>query len=109
MNRGYEQILFLEIDKDSIEYVQDTEGDFYEINHDKHTFNFLWDWDAINTIRELLWKLEDYDDLYFMDFDLVNALYEDYESEDNLEGFWKLYTFLHLERFNHYIFDEHFE
>lgn len=106
MNRGYEQVLFIELDKHSLEFVQDTEGDCYKIDHDMHTFNFLWDWDAMNTIREMLCSLEDFDDLYFIDFDLVNSLYEDYEAEDNLERFWRLYTFLHLERFNSYIFDE---
>ena len=104
----YTQVLFiLDIHGDSIEFVTDDDGDLYKINHDKHTFQYIWDYDAMNTIMDYLYEIEDYSDLCYAESQMVNAIYED--MEDNPEGFWRLYTHLHLDRFNQDLFDEHFE
>lgn len=106
----YDVVLDLSRNNELLQVVTDCDNDAYIFNHENGTFHFIWDWDFINYVNNLLLSLVDGDVVWDMDYDLIEELYRNVEGDDEEERiFWEMFTYLHLERFNQAIFDEHFE
>lgn len=100
MQRSYD--IVLDYTKSDVLYqiVTDIDGDAYILNHDRGRFDFIWDWDFMNTVIQELESLDETrDDVWYIDYDLLDEVWKCFENDDE-ERFWKLYDRLGLEEFN---------
>lgn len=107
MMQSYDVVLDLTRHDELLQVVTDCDGSGYLVNHEKGTFSYIWDWDFLNTVENLLYSLVDGDTVWDMDYFLIEKLYENVEGDAEEERiFWSMFTFLHLERFNQTIWEE---
>ena len=99
MQRTYDIVLDYTKSEVLYQIIVDLDGDRYIMNHNKGRFDFIWDWDFMNTVIQELESLDEKEDsIWYIEPDLVEEVWKCFENDDE-ERFWKLYDRLGLEEF----------